>query len=225
MASTSQSLHRSFSSKKSKGYIDSDHITSFKKRKNHPHLTYNPDPAYNSFSNLLKVRSQLSIAVKLPVPMYSPEKNLTRKLLLKDQISIKSPNKIRISRTDRNKRQRLDSLDHLVKKCTEIQDDFNSSSALTGIKKYSNSMESLGKAIEKFQFEDLTNAHEEVLESEDLMRNDSKNIRQQISYVENIRKKSKQVWKFQSHAISRKTERLVALIAKKLNEKNFTMFN
>lgn len=225
MISSSQSLHRSLSSKKTKRFIDSDHINSFKKRKNPSHLTYIPDQTCNTFNKLLKSRSQLSIAVKFSAPVYSPEKNLTRKLLLKDQISIKSPNKIRISRTDRNKMQRLDSLDHLVKKCTDIRSDFNSSNALNGIKNYSDSMGSLGKAIEKFQFDDITNAHEEVLESEELMRNDSRNIRQQISYVENIRKRSKQVWKFQSHAISRKTERLVASIAKKLNEKNFLMLD
>lgn len=225
MSTSSRDMYRSFSAKRAKGRIDNEIIKSVRERKGMPSLTYIPAQSTRNLTKILKCRSQLSVASKLSPPIYSPERNLSKKLLTKDPNSQDSPCKNRLYRTDRNKQQHIDSLNNLVQKCIKVRSDFYNPNALSGIKNYSDSMGNLKKAIEKCQFEEQHRNDTEPLQSEDILRDDSKMLRQQMCYVENLRKKSKQVWKFQSHAISRRTERLVASIARKLNERNFLMNN
>ena len=144
-------------------------------------------------------------------------KKLSSRLLGKEMRVTNSAKKIRVTKGDLEKQKRVDSLEKLMKKCKEIKEDYKSTSVLSSYKKINHDLNKLKSSIEKIQ-ENNGDASAKLV-SEKLLRSDSKIIRSQLSYTEKLQKKHKSIWKYSTHSMNKRTERLIAAIDTKFKAK------
>ena len=126
-----------------------------------------------------------------------------------------SVQKIRLKKSDIKKQHRVDSLESIMKKCTQARGEYVSSRNLSSSrKKFHESVRNLTNSIEKCKNDHkLINSH---MHSEKSLRVDSKAIRDQLSFTERLKKKAKTIWRFPTTGMRKRTDKLLTSVSTRL---------
>ncbi len=155
-------------------------------------------------------RNSLSTPYSLSI-FSSPQKEKSNQSLKSSQ----SSSKLTSSKNAQKKQMRVESLSNIMQRCTKVKEAFYFQDIFMRHWRFNQDLCKLEKAIEKCKDPDSLSP----LKSEVILRSDSRALRQQLSFSEKHRKQTKGIWKYTSPAISKKTNKLVASVAKKLKVK------
>lgn len=145
----------------------------------------------------------------------SPSKNSLVSLQIPKPLD--SPIKFKIIKSGDQKIQ-IESLDSLLKKCNDIQEDSKTSRVLIGYNKVNSSMRKLRRSIEKYQEDIVEKASQETAEKS--LRVDAKILRLQLNLeADKLVIRHKKIWKFSTPSITKKTQKLIEFVDKEFGSR------